>query len=42
MGNTTLIPSKANMAVPKNSGKFDAAANEGLEDDEGSVSQKIK
>ena len=42
MGNTTLIPSKAKMAVPKNSGKFEAGANEGLDDDTGSVSQKMK
>ena len=42
MGNTTMIPSKAKMVVPKNRGKFDAGANEGLDDDEGSVSQKIK
>ena len=30
------------MVVPKNMGKFDAGANEGLDDDEGSVSQKMK
>ena len=41
MGRTTLIPSKAKMAVPKKMGNFSGAVNQGTECELGSGVEKM-